>query len=323
MKNLFLLLFFGLIVASGAGASDLSAKAVMATVNGVAITRSLVEAEVRRLVPRTLFHQSIDAEKLAAFRKDALESLIDKELRVQEAARLGLTVDKRAVGTELKKVIERYSNKREFEKRLKAAGYSTRDAKEEIERRLLADLVFQREVVARVKVSDQEARSYYEANQEKFVEPRRFNLSHILVKVPPLANDFEEKALEKKAKEIARQIRAGLTFDEAVRKYAEGDDQDDGGDMGWVHEGRLVPEIEQEIAKLTPGEIAGPFRTFRGFRIFRVDEVRTERQVPFPEIRDKLLADLTEKAIQERETVWKAGLREKAEIVRHELPAGN
>ncbi len=323
MKKLLLMLSFLLPVATATGASDLSTKAVMATVNGSAITRSQVDAEVRRLIPRTLFHQSIDAEKLAAFRKDALDALIDKELRIQAAARLGLQVDKRAVRAELKKVIARYPSRREFEKRLKAAGYSTRDAKAEIERRLLADLVYQQEVVGRVQLGDQEAQSYYNAHPEKFVEPRRFKLRNILIKVPPLANDFEEKALADKAGAIAKQIRAGLAFDAAVRKYAEGDDRDEGGDMGWVHEGRLVPEIEQAIVKVKPGEIAGPFRTFRGFMIFRVDDIRPERQVPFAEIREKLLADLKEKAIQERETAWMAGLREKAQIVRHEIPAWN
>ncbi len=323
MKNLFLLLFFVMVVASGVDASDLAAQAVLATVNGVAITQAQVDGEVRRLVPRTLFHQSIDAEKLAAFRKDALDTLIDKELRIQEATRLGLKADKRAVRAELKKVIASYPSRREFERRLKTAGYSTHDAKAEIERRLLADLVYQREVVERVKLGDTEARSYYDAHSEKFVEPRRFELRNILIKVPPLANDFEEKALADKAREIVRRIEAGLAFDEAVRKYAEGDDRDEGGKMGWVHEGRLVPEIEQAITQLKPGAIAGPFRTFRGFMIFRMDDIRPERQVPFAEIREKLLADLTEKAIQEREAAWMAGLREKAQIVRHEIPAWN
>jgi parvulin-like peptidyl-prolyl isomerase len=114
---------------------------------------------------------------------------------------------------------------------------------------------------------------------------------------------------------VAAKVKEGMPFEEAVEKYSEGKEKEKGGDMGFLHKGRLEPKIEEEVLALKPGEIAGPFRAFEGYYIFRLEAFKPERMSTFDEIKQPLMADLTRKGIEARSQAWMKGLKSKAEIV--------
>ena len=228
---------------------------------------------------------------------------------------MGLEVKDRELKKELKKVIESYPSRKVFDERLQAGNFTTDDVLNEIRRNKLVDLVYQNQVVEKVLITEEQAREYYEKNKEKFVQPVQIHLRNILLKVPPLADDFEKKTLRNKSEAIVKKLREGLTFDDAVAQYSEGPDKEKGGDMGWLHKGRLAPEIEKAVVELKSGEIAGPFETFKGFYVFRLEKILPERMSPFDEVKEKLIAGLKERAVEERGKAWIEELKSKAKIV--------
>ncbi|MEK6776810.1 MAG: peptidylprolyl isomerase [bacterium] len=301
-------------------AVEMSPQKIAATVDGAGITEAQLQSEMNRLMPQTFFHQGVDEEKKNVLRQEALKNLIEKELKYQEAVRLGLEVKKKVLKKELNKVIASYPSQKAFDERLKAGHFTRDDVIQEIRRNKLVELVYQNEVVEKVQVTEEQARVFYEKNKEKFVQPVQFHLMDILLKVPPLADDFEKKTLRDKGEAIVKKMHEGLTFDDAVAQYSEGPDKEKGGDMGFMHKGRLAPEIEKAVMELKPGEIAGPFETFKGFYIFRLEAILPERLSPFAEVQEKLTADLTDQAVLERENSWLKELKSKAKIVVVEGP---
>lgn len=287
---------------------------IVVTVNGVSITRKQVGSEVSKLMPKTYFHRNVDAERQKELRKKALNNLIEKELKIQEADRLGLKVDQKEIDTELDKVIERFPNRKAFEEGLSKDGFTVEDVVKEIRRKRLAEMVYRTEVLEKVHVSETDALSYYEKNKDKFVQPVQYHLKNILLRVPPLADQAEKNRIEERARTIAEKIKQGMPFEEAVEVYSEGADKEKGGDMGFLHKGRLAPDVEKEILTLKPGETAGPFLTFRGYYLFRLEGMRPERLSPFEEVREALIRDLREKTIDERTKAWLEALKSSSKI---------
>jgi peptidyl-prolyl cis-trans isomerase C len=316
MKKIISGTFMALIWITGmAHATDPAAKQPVASVNGSIITEGHLATEYARLMPRVVFHRGVDDAKKQALLKQALDNLIGKELKIQEARELGLKPDPTEVNRELERVISKYPSKKDFTEKLDASGYKMKDMIHELERRQLAEAAYQHQVVDQVHITEADARAYYEENRAMFVVPVQYRLRNILIRVPPLANSFEQETIKNRATTIAGKIQKGMPFEKAVSEYSEGPDKDTGGDMGFLHKGRLEGNIEEAVLALQPEEVAGPFRTLKGYYIFRLEGIRPERQSRFEEIRDSLIKDLTRKAVDARAVAWMAELKDKADIV--------
>jgi len=289
---------------------------VVARVNGVEISAGELSAEVRRLLPVSVFHTRVTPEKLDELRHQALDRLIEKALKVQEAERLGIRAPKKEVKAKLKAVIASYPSRKAFEARLKAGGVSESDLVQEIRRRILAEKVYQTAVVETIKVTGEDAKVYYDTHPEKFVEPRQAHVREILLKVPPLASADDEKGIKAKAEKIIAEVAGGLAFADAAKKYSEDETRERGGDLGWLHEGQLDTTSNKAVFGAKPGDVVGPFRQFKGYYVLKVEGLRDARTVPFKEIRDKLIPELHEKALRERSSAWMAGLKQKSRIER-------
>lgn len=97
---------------------------------------------------------------------------------------------------------------------------------------------------------------------------------HILVRPDEIRSDREA---EVKIRDLYRQLEEGASFAELAR--AESDDPvsgSDGGNLGWVSPGQMVPEFERAMMEAEPGELAGPIRTQFGWHILEVQERRQQ-----------------------------------------------
>jgi len=91
---------------------------------------------------------------------------------------------------------------------------------------------------------------------------------HILIKTSEILSSDEAR---QKLERIRNEIIAGRDFGAVAR--ASSDDTGsaaDGGNLGWVSPGTMVPEFEEEMNKLKPGEISQPFQTRFGWHIVQV-----------------------------------------------------
>jgi peptidyl-prolyl cis-trans isomerase SurA len=91
---------------------------------------------------------------------------------------------------------------------------------------------------------------------------------HILIKTSEIMSSDEAK---QKLQRIRNEIVSGRDFGMVAK--ASSDDTGsaaDGGNLGWVSPGAMVPEFEEEMNKLKPGEISQPFQTRFGWHIVQV-----------------------------------------------------
>ena len=139
----------------------------------------------------------------------------------------------------------------------------------------------------KVRVTEEEAKAYYEKNKDKFVSGTTFNASHILV-------DSEEKA-----NELLGRIKAGeLSFEEAAGQYSTCPSGKQGGNLGDFGSGQMVPEFENACAGMEVGELSAPVQTQVGYHLIRLNKKEEGGEMTYEEVKDNLMEALKEEKQQ-------------------------
>ncbi len=236
------------------GQSGVKPDDVVAEVNGIKITVADFVAELNRLSPEV--QQQILQDPNG--KMQLLNSVIKKKLLVAEAKKLGIdTLDF------VKKAVER--------------------AAEDIYVQVLLNEV-QRQ---NSKVSEEEARQFYEKNDSLFNFDYRYHLQQLV---------FADKDL---AEKVLKQLRKGkITWEEAVKKYP-GVGNAKSGDAGWYFKNNLVPAAREAVAKLKDGEISDVLPIGSLFYIVKLVEHEEPRKASFDEVKTNIMQYLASQKAQQ------------------------
>lgn len=306
---LLIVLVFGPAMSHGEGPPQ-----VVARVNSVPITLNDVDTEITVIISRTLYHKDSSPEKREALRKEAIENLIEKELEYEEAKRQGITVDGAKVKERLREVKKSFPSEKEFNEALSRNNMTVRKYEERIERGFILEEIFRAEVEEKAKVGDEEIREYYEKNRNNYRELEKIKLRHIVIMFEPSKGSEDKDRAKKKAEEILARAKAGEDFGALAYETSEDVYKVKGGELGYVHRGRMDPELEKTAFALKVGEIMGPIETEYGYYIIKIEDRKPEKQYSFDEVKGEIRNMLEKKAKEERKTAWIKSLKEKAKI---------
>lgn len=140
--------------------------------------------------------------------------------------------------------------------------------------------------VSSVRVKDEEIVAFYEENKDKMGGGDTVNASHILV-------ETEEEALR-----ILDEIKGGLAFEEAAKKYSSCPSKEQGGNLGDFGRGQMVPEFEQAAFAMEVGEISAPVKTQFGYHLILLIGKKAGEVTPLSEVRERIEAELLRRAQQ-------------------------
>ena len=138
----------------------------------------------------------------------------------------------------------------------------------------------------------------------EFERPQRLKASHILVRVPPTGGSEAENKSKAKVEEAIRRAKAGEDFGKLAKELSEDTaTAPQGGDLGFVGKGEMVPQFEEAVFALKKGEISPqPVRTPFGYHAIKVFDVQDGGVQPFREIaariKEKLAAERSERAAE-------------------------
>jgi peptidyl-prolyl cis-trans isomerase C len=155
------------------------------------------------------------------------------------------------------------------------------------------------------QISEDDLKKYYEQNKSRFVAPAQNHIQAILVRIPtnPQTGKVEEKGekeARKKAEKALQEIRRGVPFEEVAKKYSEDTPTAQrGGDLGYLQEGSLHPELEKIIQTLKVGEVSPVTKTPFGFYIIKLVDRKPSQEKPFEEVKDQLRQEVSLRTRQE------------------------
>jgi len=245
---------------SGKGGDD-----VMAKVNGRKILAADVDKYYRNQTSGA--PEQPTAEQADSLKLSILRQLIDDEILMQRAEKLGLLATDEEVDKKLNEVKAPYSPE-EFTKRLQERNITLDDFKRDLRRSLTVDKVVNKEITSKINVTDQDISNYYNAHKPEFnlIEPQ-FHLARIIVTPNPnpqvhtsnkAQNDAEAK---KKIQQILNRLDSGDDFATLAMNFSEDPNtSQNGGDLGFTPQSGLQqtdPETREAVMKLKPGQYSG------------------------------------------------------------------
>ncbi len=166
---------------------------------------------------------------------------------------------------------------------------------------ILAQEYLSKKVLSKVKkVTDKEAKDFYEKHKDLYIEPEAIHARHILIQVSQNASKKEKEAALKKAQQIYEKLLKGEDFSTLAKKYsADPGTRDKGGDLGFFTRGQMIKEFEDAAFALKVGEISPPVRTPLGYHIIKVEEKRPAKQKSYEEVKQQIKQELLQQRQEE------------------------
>ncbi|MFQ5654357.1 MAG: peptidylprolyl isomerase, partial [Planctomycetota bacterium] len=287
---------------------------VVARINDVELTRAQFERELHFLVPRTYYHARIPPGEARELHEKALRNLVVKELKHQEALRLGLEVTVEEIQAEVKRALAVVdeAERRRYQGREKELFERFRAV---VERRILIARAEERAVPSRILVEAPEIRREHSENPGDYLHPEAVYLHHIFVKVPPSASKEEYEERRRFAGSLHLTLAAGVPFAEVAAAGSDDIYSKAKGQVGWVTAAEIrFPAVAEAAFELKTGDTSGVLSSLHGFHIIRVTDRRQARPKSLEEAREQIAERIRARRRAAMEKKWLEDLRSNARI---------
>lgn len=267
--------------------SAVAVQETVARVNGVAISGlELKRANKVMLAGQRGMTPSADQQK--EFEKQALSQLVSAELLYQAGQKLEIKDLEKQVDDKLAQGRSRFTNPEDFTKAMKEMDMVEKDLRDYTRRDLIITNFIEKTIVPTVKVSEEDARKFYDQNPDKFTKPETVKASHILLGVDEKASADVKKAARDKAEKLRKELAGGADFAALAKENSTCPSSQQGGDLGYFGKGQMVPAFEKAAFALKPGEISDVVETQFGYHIIKVTEKKAAEKVDFKEVKPRI-----------------------------------
>src|SRR6266850_1974164 len=253
---------------------------VWAVVNGKEVKRDEVEKYYRtRVNPEG---QEPSQEEALSLKLNVLEELINNEILLERAKKLNLEASDGEVEDKFTELKSPYTED-EFRRQLKSGGVSVDDLKRDLRRQLSITKLMNREVVAKIAITDQDVAEFYNTNKAQFnVAEPQYRIAQIVVtpkkeqQIRNRKNDdaTNEAEAQRKVKMLMDRLNSGADFAQLAMDYSEDmNSAATGGDLGYLPESALNqsdPALKKMVVGLKPGQVSPPIQLKEGYRILKL-----------------------------------------------------
>ena len=252
-----------------------SADFVVAVVNSEPITNSEVQAAVKRVTEQIKAQRQTPPGE-QELRQGVLERLISDRAQLQLAAEYGIRVDDASVDQAEQNLARQNQMELEtFRQRMAKDGIPAATLRAQLRDQITLTRLREREVDARVRISDQDVDRALAEQQAANTDPfaQEINLAQLLVAVPEKADDKLVQQLQAQAQALLVRIRSGEDFVTLVKQYSDAD-RSKAGEFGLRRADRYPATFVQATQTVAVGAVSELVRSGAGFHILKVLERR-------------------------------------------------
>jgi peptidyl-prolyl cis-trans isomerase SurA len=321
-----LLLAAILTTAAGCQRQSQPTDGVWAVVNGKNVTRAEVDKYYRtQLNPAA---PEPPQDEALSLKLNILDELINNQILLQRARKLGLEASDGEVEDKFTEFKSPFTED-EFQRQLKSRGYTVGDLRSDIRQQVSIQKVINREVVAKIAVTDKDVQDFYNQNRAQFnVAEPQYRLAQIVVTPrsdPQLRNRKNDKATtdaeaRRKVAALAQQLAAGANFAQLAMDYSEDPASSaSGGDLGFVPESSLSqsdPALKKVVLSLKAGETSGVIALRDSYRILKLvaKEAPGQRELADPAVQQSIRDNIRNRKEQLLRAAYMTVARNNAKI---------
>ena len=259
----------------------------VAKVNGIAISA----IELKRASKVMMAGQGgaqVSPDQQKELDKQAVQQLISAELLYQAGQKLEIKDIDKQIEAKLAQGKARFSNEQDFATAIKNLEMTENDLRDYTRRDLVISNFVEKQIMPKVSVTEEDAKKFYGQNPDKFTKSESVKASHILLGVDPKATDEEKKVAREKAEKLRKELTAGADFATLAKGNSTCPSSQQGGDLGLVGKGQMVPAYEKAAIAHKPPEISEVVETQFGYHIIKVTEKKAAEKVEFKEARSRI-----------------------------------
>ena len=300
---------------------------VAATVNGRPITYDQMEKQYQAQFGGPGEQSSGDQATIQ--RLEVLRTLVDNEIMLQRAEKLGLMAVDSDVDAKFSELKAPYTQE-EFDKQLATRKMSVDDLKAQLRRDLSVQKLFNKEITSQITISDKDIGDFYNSNKASFslAEPQ-IHMAQIMVtpsadpNVRNLKNDkaHDDEQARKKIQSLSARLRQGEDFAMLAQNYSEDPNSTpNGGDLGFIPESALDKanaDLRKTLLALRPGEVTPVLHTAEGYRIIKLitREPAGQRDLADPKVQQTIRETLINRKDQLLKAAYYELARNEAKVV--------
>ena len=289
-----------------------------ASVNGVVITDEEVNRQMFILEQHLLSTQgtAIRPDMVPQLRSKILDDLIDKELLYQEAEKQKIVVEEKAVSDRMDELKKNFPSEKVFRDEMGQMNFTEESLKTQIKKELTVQHLVEKEILVHVKVSDEDAKAFYDSHPDLFKEPERVRASHILIKAEADTDPVTKEEGRKKLEAVKKRLDQGEDFAALAKEFSECPSAEKGGDLGYFERGKMVKPFEDAAFSMNPGEVSGIVVTSFGFHLIKVTDKKPERTISYDESKERIKQYLRREKFLEEKNSYVAELKKKGKVER-------
>ena len=282
---------------------------IVAVVNKTVITEYQIQQTQQNFMQEGAPEESLTRESVLNF-------LIEQELVLQEAARMGLLVTDEELNAALENI--KQQNNLTSDEQLKSAlageGKTLTDFKEDVRQQIRLAKIVGQEVRSKVDVSDAEVDAYYDEHRDEFARPAAsggVSVRQILLTLPENADAAHIEQVRGEAQALVQQLREGADFADMARRHSQHSTAASGGELGTFKPGELAAPFDIAF-RLQAGEVSDPIQTDNGFSIIAAQPSGDNGEADLLRIKSQIRNGLFEEKSQQQYVEWIATLKDKA-----------
>lgn len=231
--------------------------------------------------------------------EEILDAIISEKLIEQEAKEQNISVTDAEIEEELQLLYESYGGEEAFNAAMETNGVTKDQINQDLETYIITNKILE----PRVKVTEDEMKSYFEENKDTFTQQEQVQASHILV------------ADEAAAKEVKDKLANGGDFSELAKEYStDTETKDAGGDLGLFGKGDMVAEFEEAAFSMELNTISEPIKTDYGYHIIKVVDKKAAAEAVYEDHEAEIKETLTAEKMNTEYSTWLEEKMEKATI---------
>jgi parvulin-like peptidyl-prolyl isomerase len=298
------LVLLGVLVAAGCGSSDQSVPSgSVAVVDGTEISQAELDALLGRakksyVSQKRKFPKAGTAE-YQSLQTQAVAFLVQRAEYDKEAESLGLTITDKELDARVAEVKKTYfeNSEKKLQQQLADQGYTTATFRADIRAQLVSEKLYN-SVTKDIKVTDADAKKYYDDNKAQYDVAESRDVRHILVKTRAEADD------------VVAKLEAGGDFASIAKKVSLDPGSKDNGGKLTITKGQTVAPFDQSAFQLKTGQLSKPIKTEFGYHVIQaVSEIKPAKTTPFEQVKEQIKSQLVETKKNEAIQKWAAETR--------------
>lgn len=283
---------------------------IVAVVNDHVITQSQLEKQVAITQDHLKHVSSQKRPPRLVLRRQTLNQLINRQLQLQEARRLGIEVNSQELAKALANMAH-HKNKSvaQLYQAAQEDGYSKKDFQKEVHDEILVQKAQRAALGSKIEISHQDVKDYIHSHRQQLRHLVQYYVKDYWLKLPDQASQKTVKQVRQKAHKVYDRLSSKQISSSQLPNEVQVND------MGWQKLDELPTPFVPKLVELKPNHYSKPIKTGNGFHILYLKGKKSPYE---GDLQDKIMQKAKQALFQEKLhqalVNWIAKLRSQAYI---------